>query len=169
MTPAEIHALETELLAVASWSLGLGPSVAASAEQTAHVAIALAGASARLLSTLPPAVASEIRAHLVVTEASLRELDDDVLELLTEYTEDAKVGCDPAAESSPSPTVRTENGDSGPAIAGHGSARGNHRVRVWGERCAEGVDGHGPSTPLDVVVRELIRQPRPGASEGGAS
>lgn len=92
MTPAEIHALETEVLAVASWSLGLGPSVAASAEQTAHVAIALAGACARLLSTLPATVASEIRAHLVVTEASLRALDDDVLELLTRPEPSAEHG-----------------------------------------------------------------------------
>ena len=66
MTPAEIHALETEVLAVASWSLGLGCGSGASVD-------------------------------------------------------------------------------------------------------AEGVAGHGPATPLDVVVRELIRQPRPGASEGGAS
>lgn len=150
MTPNEIHDLETELLKVAWWQIGAASGEAATLEQTAHVAIALAGTCARLLSMLPASVASEIRAHLVVTEASLRASDAEVLELLTEHTEDAKVGSDPTAESCLSPTVQTENGDSGPASAGHAAVRGATIKRGSGASVdAEGVACHDQATPLD--------------------
>ncbi|MCL4848720.1 MAG: hypothetical protein KJ066_19400 [Acidobacteria bacterium] len=82
MTRIEMHTLEAELFTVVSWRLRLGPGEVPTRQETAHAAIVFASALARLLSRLPPAVASEIRAHLVITEGTLRVLDDDVLESL---------------------------------------------------------------------------------------